>query len=342
MPRKEKKTNMENTTLGFIACEQRCLYHNGKLMGGEVRDITDFIKEKAREERMRLEEFYQTLNQMSSDDRFSKWEFHRNTISKYMTELFEKLKHKRVLIIGSGNCDDLDLDVIEKYAESIVFVDLDDQSTYTAIQMRTPALLNKSTIVKKDVSGLYDQFQMLKGVLENGNEKEILASFRKVYKTKQEEPLFNEQFDFVIVLPIFTQMVAPYLLETGLYKENARHPVHKINAEIIYLSNTNSNTVLSRIFDCVKPGGYMLALSDLFNANDEAHIKYFKQLSADNLYEIISNAKNEGTFYGAQGFFRWFPENLNKFRTIVSSAWLWHYDELKQYAVYNFGVQKIE
>ncbi|MFH0767293.1 MAG: hypothetical protein V1920_04305, partial [Bacillota bacterium] len=67
-----------------------------------------------------IEQFNHDLNQ-SDGNRYERWADYRKKIDQFIEPLIKSFKpsEHRLLILGAGNCDDLNLGTLQKYFKSI-------------------------------------------------------------------------------------------------------------------------------------------------------------------------------------------------------------------------------
>ncbi|WP_041695368.1 hypothetical protein [Alicyclobacillus acidocaldarius] len=172
-----------HTIIPFSATEQRNVCIHG-LIVGECRSVVEEVQKLVEEERMRLQEFYERMNKSFVEDAetFTRWEKHRSILAKYIRELLSLSDIKRILVVGSGNCYDLDLHVFNEHEVVVTFIDIDAEATRRAIEDREPMLLQKANIIQMDILGWNDTLESIKAVFAQGDTQEILRAFKQAPK----------------------------------------------------------------------------------------------------------------------------------------------------------------
>ncbi|MBF8376832.1 hypothetical protein IW967_02955 [Alicyclobacillus mali] len=100
--------------------------------------------------------------------------------------------------------------------------------------------------------------------------------------------------------------------------------------------------MLDRFYENVRPGGYLLAICELFNAFEHPYRNHFKSRYGVNALDAIKHASQHGVYNGCKGFLGWFHEKRETFSDVMTAGWLWDFDEYTMYAVLMNRVRKME
>jgi len=125
-----------------------------------------------------------------------------NSYKSYRKQVTDRIKSilstdSNLLIVGAGNLSDLDLSALSKY--EVTLLDIDEEAMKEGIK-RQGLNLKDFTLIKGDLTGLEttDFF---------GN----LDEMREDYLTSPIK-ISLSQYDVIVVLPIYTQLLLPQLL----------------------------------------------------------------------------------------------------------------------------------
>jgi len=115
-----------------------------------------------------MKSFFKQMNQVRENGRSSRWENHRDEISKLIEQASGvDCVGKEAIILGAGNCDDLDLPNLTKRFAAITLADIDEDAVKHAVEQLDPLLQKKMKIMNSfdftllDQVDFYDRFQSL-------------------------------------------------------------------------------------------------------------------------------------------------------------------------------------
>lgn len=211
-------------------------------------------------------DFYKIMNNQRTDARFNDWSRIREFNTKFITSMIEKYNPdaEKLLIIGAGNCDDIDLQMLKD--KQLFYLDIDIGSVKKGIKRQNLNVCAEN-IIDFDLTGfeyisLYDKilqcdtFSRTKTLMieqTSGNE------LKKAIHLKIES--INQKFDTVIFMPVFTQL-SGHVIELL----SAKFP-HLSTKELIYTYENIEPTVISNIkclLDAVcKTDSLILGITDL-------------------------------------------------------------------------------
>lgn len=292
-------------------------------------------------------ELFVRLNQDRSDKRFEDWSVHRGATHSLIEEAVQKFgKRPEVLIVGSGNCDDLNLQYLFENASLLHFVDIDHQATLDAIQDKVDfsGVSTSWDVFECDITGLISDgtFDHLQDLMR----KQDTVSFTQAAKSvvDQIEAIVKPQgildgYDLVIILPVITQLITP--LSTTL-------PFQSPENENVFLEGITgiaaalATQLLNDSFALTRKGGYFVVVTDILEITHKMNWTSFfdndnnpKFSNSDQILNCMYDALSNGTILvGALEFLKWADKKKDFF--IVQKHWIWVFSANKLYAAVGY------
>ena len=198
-----------------------------------------------------------------------------------------------LLIVGAGNLSDLDLSALSKY--EVTLLDIDEEAMKEGIK-RQGLNLKDFTLIKGDLTGLEttDFFSNLDEMRDD-----YLLSPIKISLS---------QYDIIIVLPIYTQLLLPQLIEILGYE--------RIQAYLPLIQN-RIDVLNNFLREHLKPEGKVIAFSDVLEYDhSQEEYQYLKvhennAMLLDDFYTQYLNTYGHGL--GSYGLFE-MSQKLNVFK----------------------------
>jgi hypothetical protein len=229
-------------------------------------------------------EFNQILNR-SDSNRFNDWQAYRYDLTNHLLDVISKFTKKpKVIIIGTGNADDINLRRIEEKANQLVLTDIDDKALNSA---KEKYQLTKADIITMDYLG-FDDNELWNNFLTNIIKLDIDEYedyLNKMFQQSKTSPLLKHlnKFDYVIVSPIYTQLLLPAYLQQLSFLKDINFPetnlsylkelflkhlsqvIIEFNQNIFKLGNNKScYTIISDVLEAEKG-------SDFYKTVDSAY-----------------------------------------------------------------------
>lgn len=177
---------------------------------------------------------------------FDAWEDYRLKVSSYIKPLLKN--ESRVLIIGAGACNDLNLEIFSEC--QVTFLDIDIDSVELGLKKQN---FSNYKLIEDDILGLDKTPFMAK--LSNGMKKKkikpIFSSFREQYNFE-----LDEIYDLIIILPIYTQLLLPQLYASIMKSDTLIQETMQFIAERIQYFHAT-------IHEALEDSGQIIAFSDL-------------------------------------------------------------------------------
>jgi len=283
-----------------------------------------------------LRDFYEQLNQ-SDSSRFEKWKDYRQQLSKIIMPSLNSSKH--LLVIASGNGDDIDLSLFSQNVSTLSLADIDTDAMKRSLETHH---LDSSTILYPiDFTNLSST-----DLLEELYTTLILAKSKTdvdIYIEKLEKVVFSkntslpeQQYDIIIVCPIYTQMLIPIfyqsyqaLKEKGLEQNLLNYAFEEMMA-LVSKTIDHFNHILSEL---LHHGGSLISISDIFESDIAS--PFYMKLSKDildtkKMDQHLHNYQNKYG-YGAGDFGQ---QNLEDYLSIQNHQWMiWPFSEQSHFFV---------
>ncbi|MBN2299683.1 MAG: hypothetical protein JXC31_00680 [Acholeplasmataceae bacterium] len=255
----------------------------------------------------RIEQFNQDIN-LSDETRFDRWLTYRNQIVEFIDPYLSLKEKEKCLILGSGNCDDLDLSyIIEKYRD-VTLSDIDLSSVKKGI-LKQNLKINQFKLIKEDFSG-FDKINFFENLIDDvltmKTEDEILDYLIKKVKLSQQITTFEnikEIYDFIWISPIFTQLIFNQVLKaTEVLREMKFDPllIQVIESSMLNLMPEIIDHFNQKIDQVSKKDSMIVVLSDIFQSkyNDAFELKIKQAIHSTDLMDLLYKDYQETYGYG--------------------------------------------
>lgn len=289
-----------------------------------------------------MEYFHKLLNETSSD-RFSMWKPYRDNITRLIEPFFPKeaQEESSLLVVGAGNCDDLDLVKLTHAFSKVNLTDIDTDHIEEGLTKQ--GILPESVrIIQSELTGL-DHEHFFERIIKQVISCNTLLEVEKVidqYLIKTHEyqylPELNASQDLVIVSSIYTQLVIHQLFQmTAFLKQEAKNSQSLDLLESVMMGRIASviDQVNKNIVKLLKPQGILVVISDIiegkttsdFIQNLNAHIAYPPEI--EKIYEKYHSQYGYGL--GDYGLY-----SMSQMVESLKSDWLiWPFDNEKSMLV---------
>jgi len=255
-----------------------------------------------------VEQFNHDIN-LSDHLRYEKWSNYRKQITLFFKPYFkENNSNHSLLILGAGNCDDLDISFFKSSFKSLTLADIDIESTKKGL-MKQHIPIEEVTLVKADFTGhekvaYFDHFI---------DELSVLSSTSEIKKyLKQKNQLITDYifmadniklFDTIIISPIYTQLIYNQILNAVLVLKEMgveQSLLDEISSEALQDMITIIDRFNQNVIRLLKPKGLVFVLSDIFQSrvNEPFYQDIIKSIDSttkmDHLYEKYVDAYGYG------------------------------------------------
>jgi len=288
-----------------------------------------------------IETFNRQLNQ-TDNQRFENWRQYRLEATGYILDAIRKDQKKtdRVIILGAGNMDDLDLMRISTTFSEVVLADIDLEAMGDAL-VHYDVKKNNVRLKQVDFTGLEkDPYwnDFLNQIQQSRTTAEIQTFLDRIHDTARNNTFLLDdmhKYDVVIVSPIYTQLLFRQMLGYSAFLKQEGTPDDLLR----YLEN-GCLEMMPSVLDAfnrnaaslMNYGGMVVVMSDVFEAGkgtlflNRVRAKLGDTLSMDDLYDDY--VSEYGTGIGDYGFHyydkrfslrdhRWFEWPLDSRKSLI-------------------------
>lgn len=224
-----------------------------------------------------IEEFNQIHNQASK--RREIWKTYRKDVTSYILHFLTNKNSEilKTLIIGAGNCDDIDLSMIQKTKSHIYLSDVDSAALNHAVKSYQIDK-QKTTILQTEFTGLFDSLlwnDFVNNMLKLKTKQEIDEELKRLQNRIKNYSFLKEyqnQFDLIIVTPIYTQLLYQQLVVNLSVLESVNYSselINHINDSFLHFMPTviqqfNQNTIA-----LLSNRGTLVVMSDIYEVQND-------------------------------------------------------------------------
>jgi len=277
-------------------------------------------------------------------DKYSDWSAYRNDVTQFVKGAVSQISDaKSIIVLGAGECNDIDLQFLSGTFERIVLTDVDEKSIYDGIARQGIADAARLQVLQVEYTGLENAgfFDTLSALCSDNAPVPKICEFIKNALTNVRSADMSEisgdGFDIVLSCPIYTQIVftqAEVLMEILAHystythsdmhtllqsvSENMPALIEKYNNLLLSLMNRSGKlVVLSDVIE-THPGGELVqTIGDILAA---------QPVDSHALEHLIHD---HGLLFGTLG-----RDDLLHKTDAVDSIWsLWPFDENRHYLV---------
>ncbi|MBU0996563.1 MAG: hypothetical protein KKE16_00795 [Firmicutes bacterium] len=286
-----------------------------------------------------IEKFNYDLN-TSASIRFESWKEYRAQIMSFI-KIHVSKKVDRLLVIGCGSGNDLNLAELKEWTKQLIITDVDFISMNRSLDQYQ--MTEDQVIIKRaEYSGFesirfFDTF--MKDVLEINDKESLIAYLESKLNSLQDYRFLEEEFnhnDIVIISPLFTQLAYSQVSDYCEMLLNLHYsPVltKVIKDTLIDMMPNIIDRFNQNVLDFLKKDGQLIVLSDIFEysipsifgSQIERNISYPDKMNA------IYDKYKEKYGMGLGDYGLWSLEQISKKNR---EAWLiWPFDEKRKFAV---------
>lgn len=257
-----------------------------------------------------MEKFNNSVNN-NTEKRYTKWSSYREEISNFI-KVNSKIEDGKILILGAGNLDDIDLNFLNERASMITLADIDIASINNGLSNYSFHKKNIETIRVEFTGFEKDLFftNLHKVMLECKSFECIQKFIDKELMNKSEYKFLKDYiktFDLIIISPIYTQLLYHQFLHSlSILRDNGvREDLIKYaeNYLLFYMPNI-IDRFNSNIVELLNDDGELFALSDIFEVyvGSDFYKKYNNDYSNENADAIYDDyVENYGIGLGDYG-----------------------------------------
>lgn len=288
--------------------------------------------------RTRMNDFYQELNRERENSRWAEWENHRSEITKLVHLATIHLSVRtNAIILGAGNCDDLDLISLIEPFENVALADIDLLAMMDAVHPLDINLRNKIELISTDFTKLdeINFYRNLQDLLDKKASAIQIVDFLDVCTTQLRKVKIlthlKGRFQVVISSALYTQLfymnalqiLAPYVER---YKQEEITTIMNGLLELRNIIIKNYNDLLINLG---APSAVVVVWSDVLKiSSDQSFIEAINSFATESekiqfiMNEVKRNGRMEGMF-GLQDMQNRFENPGRNFK-----YWIWPYSHV--------------
>lgn len=224
-----------------------------------------------------IEEFNQIHNQATK--RRDDWKVYRKDVTSYILSFLtnNNLESFKTLIIGAGNCDDIDLSMIQKTKSHIYLSDIDSTALDHAVKSYQMDK-QKTTLLQTEFTGLSKSVfwnDFVKSMLQLKTKKEIdkgLNELRNRIVNYSFLETYQNQFDMIIISPIYTQLLFQQLIVNLSVLKSVNYSselIHHINNNFMQLMPSVIQQFNQNTLALLKIQGTLVVMSDIYEVQNK-------------------------------------------------------------------------
>jgi hypothetical protein len=291
----------------------------------------------------RMKIFYQALNAHKETNRRKRWENHRTQITELIRgSLPDNLSAPTAIILGAGNCDDLDLKQLSDLFTEITLSDIDGEATRIASDSVDQTISGKIKIdegtdyTKLDQIDFYHHFQQL---LEDRAEWSRIVTFlQEAPKRLEAYDLYlpwKHHFQVVISSAVYTQIfyieaLSRFAKYAQFYTGNETNCIVQALAQLRDAIISQYNDLLLSL---VQPGGQVIVWTDVWKVEESERALIAGMLSMpEGLLEFIGHHGIQAALSGLRDL----KQKLQA-QNLIFRYWLWPFSEEKELVTFGLA-----
>ena len=286
-----------------------------------------------------------------ADEKYARWADYRKWTSSFIeSAVKDDSGIKKVLVLGAGNVNDLDLHLLCMRFDSIVLTDVSARSIGEGIKRQglESKFAEKIKIIEADYTGADENklFYRLESLAAKVSPADKIIGYitEAMESLSGYSPDISEDFDLVISCPVYTQLIytqmevfLKILYEQGLYEysqlNKILNAVYNLMPDVILRYN-------DLILRSCKKDGLAIMLSDMIEFEKGSSLSK-KSKEASELYHTDHNAAEKLIErYGIELAQIGCEDFISKTRVVTSDCGIWDFNESKGYLVCGYLAQK--
>lgn len=275
----------------------------------------------------------QNMNNKDTRSNYEYWQSFRDTNREYLHKkaFVEKSINKgKLLVLGAGNGNDIDIEYLEDQFNEITLVDIDKDALDIYLGRVKNVEKYKTHLI--DLSGVMNQIKPeVFGKSEN-----VIRQHLKSLRPKIKFNELENNYDLILNCNYTTQLLHPYI--TSVLLANNKKLSYGIMVELSNLSKSVIETLFKEISSILSPDGLLIHSTDTYlmehdkktNTYNEAYIKINEILKGDinNLADIATHTRSLNK-YQLAGSYIPFQKQFN-YEGMRFAPWEFTDDEEKQ------------
>lgn len=309
---------------------------------GSGKSLTEYCE--ALDDGYKLAEIF--LSQQNKTTVNQQWKEHSAIITLFILDAIQLLrKHEKVVVLGAGNCSDINISILATHFEKIFLVDIDTEAANGAVEKVPEEFRKKIDVINEDLTGLYSS-RVMKDLIDSIQRKNIKRINRSLNNIKSEvkhlpRPLshLNSTCDLVISSCVSSQFFMPLFI--AMCDGLNRKIFNEIYPTAVTVANSLASRYLELMYNIIGPAGYLVFIADIFEwSNYDGKLSPFAEvfrnhsiINSDIIKDTILNRPDLRIAGG-------FPKNTaDYFNPVIngyivnSRQWWWEFSPQKRYLV---------
>jgi hypothetical protein len=293
--------------------------------------------------------FFRDMNNERIGGRWLEWEGHRNEIKLLVSHsLSDAGELGRAIVLGAGNCDDLDLHFLCDAFSQLTLVDIDTLSLQEGVNRVAPDLLGRIELLgnidftKLDQVNFYSRFTDL--LEKKASPQELNFFLTNIPSEILSCPLLKKwegQFSVVISSAVYTQIFYIHVLTLfGVHVSNyTAEEVRGILGLLGELRNSMLKAYNDLMVSLLEEGGTIIVWSDVVKFDEMSPFPEEQFYSLNNEKErmlfMFETAGKEGREAALIGLHDLHERLLSQGRQF--SCWIWPYSSDRHYITFGLS-----
>ncbi|MGD9909697.1 MAG: hypothetical protein AB7U79_03730 [Candidatus Izemoplasmatales bacterium] len=283
-----------------------------------------------------LRDFYEQLNQ-SENDRFARWKEYRLALTSM---ILPYLTSSDSCFVGAvGNADDIDLEQLNKATSNLTLADIDEDAINRGVQkyhLDGEVKTLQTDFTNLSQTDLLEELYTTLILAKSKTDIDIyMEKFEEVF-TSIEKSKSTLEYDVIILLPIYTQMLIPIFHQSYQALKEKGIDIHLLNyafEEMMVVASKSIDYLNKSLINQLKDNGTMISISDIFEADITSpfYLKLSKDIHHPSKMDAHLKEYQNKFGYGAGDFG---VENLEEYLNPVTHQWLiWPFSEQAHFFV---------
>lgn len=290
-----------------------------------------------------MKQFYRQMNQGREPDRSDRWMSHRQEIQYLINSSLPASQPKdELIILGAGNCDDIDLDELAGRFHSIILADIDNESMQEAMVALDPKLqprikcLDSLDFTGLDKINFYNRFQSL--LDQQAPAAKLISFFHESTLELANKPVLahlKKRYAAVLSSAVHTQLFYPHALSVfAIYaKLYVKNDITQIVEGIAAMRDCLLLQYNEWLFSLARTNGVVIMWTDIVQLDDQT--AFIKEMiySLSNETERVQYVARIMGSYGIESAVLAL-QDMNERMAVdgrLLRSWVWSFNSEKQF-----------
>ncbi|MGB9804417.1 hypothetical protein [Desulfofundulus sp.] len=271
-------------------------------------------------------------------DRFAIYETHR----KKSTELIlSRCSCGKILIIGAGNCNDVDLTTLCEHFEQVHLLDIDEDALRHGLRQLGSTPPNNVFLHIEDVTQILPAYQEM---IEKPYSSTIRRTMERLSSLSFPSlPYLKESFNIVVSQCLLSQLVHPAV---ELWRKELNPSTNKLLKNFVHALSASH---LKEMASYLSKGNIGIVITDVVSSDDVGHPISEPQSILEQCYFDQQSDFHGSNLLGTNlvAVYNDFRKELSKIirlevhKPTLAPSWKWIFSEAREYIVQAFVFQRI-